>query len=57
MIDNTEYRRFENTAINLDECLSHLSNGGLSESEKRYRRILIEICQEIVEKTEDEEGD
>lgn len=44
---NMSYCRFENTYKDLLDCSANLENLN-SESEKRYRAKLIELCEEIV---------
>jgi hypothetical protein len=45
---NMSYCRFQNTYNDLIDCYDNL-NGSLSESEKRYRERLVELCQSIVD--------
>ena len=45
---NMSYCRFENTYRDLSDCYSHIFDDDLSETEKIYRKKLIEICQDIV---------
>jgi hypothetical protein len=56
---NMSYCRFENTYKDLYECYNNMENVN-SESEKRYRQHLIQLCQNIVDEysdLEDEEDD
>ena len=56
---NMSYCRFENTYKDLCECYNNMENVN-SESEKRYRQHLIQLCQNIVDEysdLEDEEED
>jgi hypothetical protein len=48
------YCRFENTFRDLQDCAENLDDGDLSESETKYRRLLIELCKDIVDASEDE---
>jgi hypothetical protein len=50
---NMSYVRFENTYTDLSDCLEHLNDDNLSESELRYRNWLVEKCQEIVDSAEE----
>ena len=45
---NMSYCRFENTYNDLQDCFDNMHNE-LSESEDEYRKMLIELCQEIVD--------
>ena len=51
---NMSYCRFQNTYNDLIDCYDNL-NGSLSESEKRYRERLVELCQSIVDEFNPEE--
>jgi hypothetical protein len=44
---NMSYCRFENTFHDLEDCLEHINDDDLSESERRYRRKLIAACTEV----------
>ena len=51
-MSNMSYCRFENTYNDLSDCAGALQEpdeGKLSDSERRARRHLIEMCMEIVE--------
>ena len=48
---NMSYCRFENTFRDLEDCSINLNNVS-SESEKRYREKLVELCKEIIEEYE-----
>lgn len=60
---NMSYCRFHNTCSDLEDCYDHINDKGLSESEKKYRERLIEVCQNIVDEAitpqdiEDEDDD
>jgi len=43
------YCRFENTYRELCDCVEHIEDENLSESEKFYRRRIIELSKEIAE--------
>ena len=45
---NMSYCRFENTYNDLLDCSIHI-NSDLSERESRYRKLLIELCNQIIE--------
>lgn len=51
-MSNMSYCRFENTYKDLQDCLDHLTDDDLSESEKNYRDWLIEVCQQIVDEAD-----
>jgi hypothetical protein len=51
---NMSYCRFQNTYLDLMDCYDNL-NEFLSDSEKRYRERLVELCQSIVEEFNPEE--
>ena len=42
------YCRFENTYRDLLDCSIHI-NSDLSESESHYRKLLVDLCNQIVE--------
>ena len=44
---NMPHCRFENTYRNLLDCYNHILDNNLSETEKSYRKKLIEICDDI----------
>ena len=47
---NMSYCRFENTARDLWDCCQNMEdNDDLSESERRARRRIIQMCVEIAE--------
>ena len=46
---NMGYCRFENTARDLSDCIDHLNDTDLSESEKDARDNLIELCFLVTE--------
>lgn len=45
------YCRFENTYRNLVDCAQAM-NETLSESERKYKEKLVNVCQEIIEEYE-----
>jgi hypothetical protein len=51
---NMSYCRFQNTYRDLIDCYDNL-NDFVSESEKRYRERLVELCQNIVDEFNPEE--
>jgi hypothetical protein len=46
---NMSYCRHENTFIDLKDCWEQWNDEPTSESEKKYRRLLLELCKEIAE--------
>ena len=51
---NIGYCRFENTLRDLEDCYEHMDDNDLSESEKKDRIRLIELCGNIFQEYEDE---
>ena len=43
------YCRFENTYDDLIDCANHMEDDNLSSSEKKYRKLMIELCKEMSE--------
>jgi hypothetical protein len=55
IMGNMSYCRFENTLGDLQDCEEHLfDTEELSESEKRARKRLIELCRNIAAQTEED---
>jgi hypothetical protein len=52
---NMSYCRFENTYHDLQDCLEHLNDNNLSNTEKKYRDRLILTCENIINEQEVEE--
>ena len=53
---NMSYCRFENTMHDLRDCYANMEDPDrLSESERGYRKRLIELCKEIIEEFGEEE--
>ena len=48
-MSNMSYCRFENTYRELCDCVEHIEDENLSESEKFYRGRIIELSKEISE--------
>lgn len=48
---NMNYCRFQNTEIDLQDCLEHLNDEDIKEDEWFARKRLIEICKKIIEKS------
>lgn len=46
---NMSYCRFQNTLLNLQDCLSHIEDNNLSKDEASARERLIRVCRDIVE--------
>lgn len=54
---NMSYCRFQNTLLDLRDCQEYINDDDLSEEEKRARKKLIELCKDIAEDYDLEEGD
>ncbi len=52
---NMSYCRFENTFRDLQDCYQSMFDGGLSDSEQKYRQLLIDMCKDIINDVEDDE--
>jgi hypothetical protein len=50
---NMSYCRFENTYRALMDCYYNINNS-LSESENRYRSMLVSICEQILNEYDEE---
>jgi hypothetical protein len=48
---NMSYCRFQNTLNDLQDCEDHLGDEIEDSTEKRARERLIQLCQDIVEKS------
>ena len=46
---NMSYCRFENTYHDLQDCYSNMDDDDLSDSEKGFRKRLIELCEDIAQ--------
>lgn len=46
---NMAYCRFENTYQDLVDCIEHLEDTELSDSEKTHRQKLIKLCKDIAQ--------
>jgi hypothetical protein len=44
---NMSYCKFENTYGDLADCYDDIWNKDLSDTEKKYRKLLIQMCREI----------
>lgn len=53
---NMSYCRMENTYRDLYDCYLNMDNVS-SESEKRYKRKIIELCQDIIDQSEEEDDE
>jgi len=51
---NMSYCRFENTYRDLQDCYQNMDNN-LSETEKEYRKKIIDLCKDIVDDFGDDE--
>jgi hypothetical protein len=52
---NMSYCRFENTYRALLDCSEHFEDEGLSSDEEKYRKRMIELCQNIVDSYPEED--
>lgn len=50
---NMSYCRFQNTLLDLKDCLWHLQDNDLSQEEQDARTVLIQICKNIVQEDKD----
>jgi hypothetical protein len=50
---NMSYCRFRNTANDLYDCMKHIGDDLHNENEKKARKELINLCQEILDEAED----
>jgi len=48
-MSNMSYVRFENTFRDLQDCYNHINVGDISESENKYKKKLINLCNDIAE--------
>ena len=48
-MSNMSYCRFQNTALDLRDCLENMDDDELSDDEKRSRRSIITMACEIAE--------
>lgn len=46
---NMSYCRFENTFNDLKDCRNHIHDRDLSDDEKLFRKLIIELCKEITD--------
>lgn len=53
---NMSYVRFQNTVIDLQDCLDHIDDDDLSPKETRARARLVNLCRQIVGLVEDGAG-
>lgn len=54
---NMAYVRFENTYRDLQDCYNHMDDSKpLSESERKYKGFLIELCCNIAEEYANDES-
>lgn len=51
-MSNMSYCRFENTYNDLGDCANHIDDMDLSKTEARYRKRLVEQCQQIIRDAE-----
>jgi len=54
-MSNMSYCAFENTYGDLEYCADHILDKDLSKSEKRYRKLLVDLCRDIVLNVENNE--
>jgi hypothetical protein len=51
---NMSYCQFENTFRDLKQCADAIANEDeLSKTENNYKRLLIQLCRDIAEETEE----
>jgi len=48
-MSNMYYNRFQNTYKDLKDCHDNLFSEDLYESEEKYRKLLVKLCEEIVD--------
>ena len=46
---NMSYCRFENTYRNLRDCYEHIHDENFSDTEKKYREKIIQLCGEMAD--------
>uniref|UniRef100_A0A6M3J756 Uncharacterized protein n=1 Tax=viral metagenome TaxID=1070528 RepID=A0A6M3J756_9ZZZZ len=46
---NMSYCRYENTYRDLKDCWDNFNDEPTSETEIKYRKLLVKLCQEIAE--------
>ena len=56
-MSNMSYCKFENTYRDLEDCNQSIEDLELSTSETRYRKLLVDLCREIVQNYEAAFGD
>ncbi len=53
-MSNMSYCRFQNTYRDLVDCRENLFDPDISEDDKMYRRLLIDVCRDIVNQAEED---
>ena len=51
-MSNMSYCRFNNTAIDLEDCIDTLHEGVESKEEARKRKRLLQLCRDFIEAVE-----
>jgi hypothetical protein len=51
-MSNMSYCRFNNTAIDLEDCIDTLNEGVESKEEARKRKRLLQLCQDFIDAVE-----
>ncbi len=54
-MSNMSYCRFENTYADLLDCHENWDDDDLSDIESKYRRLILALCERIVEDYGDDE--
>jgi len=53
-MSNMSYCRFQNTSMDLQDCLDNIDDDELSLDEERARKRLIVLCKRIADECEEE---
>ena len=53
-MSNMSYCRFNNTAIDLEDCLDSLHEGVESQEEARKRKRLLQLCRDFIDAVEND---
>ena len=56
-MSNMSYCRYELTYADLEDCSEHILDKDFSKSEKRYRKLLVDLCRDIVLNVENNESE
>ena len=52
-MSNMGYCRFENTFNDLEDCCDHINDEDLSDNEKKFRKRLVQLCQDLIDEYEE----